>query len=54
MYSIHKDGESIVAEIRILKTKIYKYMPSISKNMCIDTLDNIVNKQKIYTIEQLR
>ena len=39
MYSIHNEGKSVVAErfIRILKTKIYKYMTSISKNekMCI-------------------
>ena len=25
-------------------TKIYKYMTSISKNMCIDKLDDIVNE----------
>ena len=30
--------------IRILKTKIYKYMISISKNMYIDKLDDKVNK----------
>ena len=28
---------------RILKTKIYKYMTSISKNVSIDQLDDIVN-----------
>ena len=34
MYSIHNEGKSVVAErfIRTLKTKIYKYMTSISKN----------------------
>ena len=33
MYSIHDDGKSVVAErlIITLKTKIYKYMTSISK-----------------------
>ena len=30
--------------IRILKTKIYKYMTSISKNLHIDKLADIVNK----------
>ena len=30
--------------IRTLKDKIYKYMISISKNVFIDKLDNIVNK----------
>ena len=36
IYSIHNKGKSVVAErfIRTLKTKIYKYMTSISK-MCI-------------------
>ena len=38
MYSIHNEGKSVVAErfIRILKTKIYKYMTSVSKNVYID------------------
>ena len=46
MYSIHNEGKSVVAErfIRTLKTKIYKYMTSISKNMYIDKLDDIVNE----------
>ena len=46
MYSTNNEGKSIVAErfIRTLKTKIYKYMTSISKNVYIDKLDDIVNK----------
>ena len=46
MYSTRNEGKSIVAErfSRILKNKIYKYMTSISKNMYIDKLDDIVNK----------
>ena len=46
MYSIHNERKSIVAErfIRTLKNKIYKYMTTISKNMYIDKLDNIVNE----------
>ena len=55
MYSIHNKGKSVVAErfIRTLKTKIYKYMTSVSKNMYIDKLDDIVSII-IHTIEQLR
>ena len=46
MYSIYNEGKSVVAErfIRTLKTKIYKYMTSISKNVYIDKLDDIVNE----------
>ena len=46
MYSIHNEGKSVVAErfIRTLKTKIYKYMTSISKNVYIEKLDDIENK----------
>ena len=47
MYSIHNEGKSVVAErfIRTLKTKIdYKYMTSISKNVYIDKLDDMVNE----------
>ena len=43
-YSIHNVGRSVVAErfIRTLKTKIYKYMTLISKNVYI-RLGDIVN-----------
>ena len=46
MYSIHNEGKSVVAErfIRTLKTKIYKYMTSVSKNVYIDKLNDIVNE----------
>ena len=46
MYSIHNEGKFVVAErfIRTLKTKIYKYMTSVSKNVYIDKLDDIVNE----------
>ena len=45
MHSKHNEGKSVVAErfIRTLKTKMYKYMTSISKNVYIDKLDDIVN-----------
>ena len=38
MYSTHNNGISFLAErfIRALKNKSYKYMTSISKDMCID------------------
>ena len=41
MDSIHNEGKSVVAErfIRTLRTKIYKYMTSISKNVYNDKLD---------------
>ena len=43
---IHNEGKSVVAErfIRTLKTKIYKYLTSISKNLYIDKLDDIANE----------
>ena len=46
MYSIHREGKSVVPEIfiRPLKTKICKYMASISRNLCINKLDHIVNE----------
>ena len=46
MYSIHNEGKSVVAGrlIRTVKNKIYKQMTSLSKNVHIDILDDIVNK----------
>ena len=46
MYSTHNEGKSIIAEkfIRTLKNKIYRYMTSVSKNVYIDKLDDVVNK----------
>ena len=46
MYSVNNKGKSVVAErfIRTLKTKIYKYMTSISKNVDINKLDDTVNE----------
>ena len=46
MYSIHNEAKSVVAErfIRTLKNKIYKYTTSISKNVYIDKLDDIVDE----------
>ena len=46
MYSTHNEGKSVVAErfIGTLKSKIYKYMTSISKNVYNDKLDDIVDE----------
>ena len=46
MYSTFNEGKSVVAEriIRTLKNKIYKHMTTISKNIYIDVLNDIVNK----------
>ena len=46
MYSTNNEGKSVVAErfIRTIKNKIYKYMTSISKNVYVDKLDDIVKK----------
>ena len=46
MYSTHNEGKTVVAKrfIRTLKNKIHKYMTSISKNVYIDKLDDIVDE----------
>ena len=49
MYSMHNEGKSVAAErfIRTLKTKFYKYMTSVSQNVYIDKLDDIVGEYNI-------
>ena len=46
IYSAHNEGKSVVSErfIRTIKNKIYKYMTSISKNVYIDKLDDVVDE----------
>ena len=46
MYPTHNEEKSVIAErfITTLKNKVYKYMTSISKNVYIDKLDDIVNQ----------
>ena len=46
MYSIYNRKKFVVAErfIRTWKSKIHKYMTSISKNVYMDKLDDIVNE----------
>ena len=46
MYLMHNEGKSVVAKrfIKTLMTKMYKYMTSVSKNVYINKLDDIVNE----------
>ena len=46
MYSTCNERKSVVAErfVRTLKNKIFKNMTAISKSVCFDVLDDIVNK----------
>ena len=46
MYSTNNEGKSVIAErfIKTLKNKIYRYITSISKNVYIDKLDDIVKE----------
>ena len=46
MYSTHNEGKSVAAErfIRTLKSKIYKYITSMSKNVYINKLDDTVDE----------
>ena len=55
MHSTHNEGKSVVAErfIKTIKNKIYKYMTSISKNVYIDKLDDIIHKYNNKSIEKL-
>ena len=57
MYLTHYAKKSVVVErfVRTIKDKVYKYMTSISKNVYIDKLDNIVdiyNNTKHRTIKK--
>ena len=46
MHSTNNEGKSVIAErfIRTLKNKIYKYVTSLSRNVYIDKLDDIVKE----------
>ena len=46
MYSTYNEGKSVVAErfIRTLKSKLYKHMTAIGKNVYYNVLDDVVNK----------
>ena len=46
MYSTNNEEKFVIAErfIKTLKTRIYKYMTAISKNVYIDKLDDILKE----------
>ena len=53
MYSTHNEGKSVVAErfVRTLKNKIDECITSVSENVYIDKLDDLVNEyNKTYHI----
>ena len=54
MYSTYNEGKSAVAErfIRTLKSKIFKHMTAVSKNVYFDLLDDLFNKYNNKVIEQ--
>ena len=56
MYSTHNEGKSAVAKrfTRTLKSKVYKYMTSVSKNVYIDKLDDVVNEYNNTYHKQLK
>ena len=56
MYSTYNERKSIVTErfIRTLKNKIHKYMTSISKNVYIDKLDEIVQLNTTINIIKMK
>ena len=45
MYSTHNERKSVVAErfIRTVKSRIYKYLTSVSKNVYNNKLDDFIN-----------
>ena len=46
MYSTHSEGKFVAADrlISTLKSKIYKHMTAVSKNICFNVLNDIVDK----------
>ena len=46
MYSTYNEGKPFFAErfIRALKNKIYTHMTAVSRNVCFDFLNDIVDK----------
>ena len=56
MYSRCNEGRSVVGErfIRTLKSKIFKHMAAVSKNVYFDVLDDIFNNTITQLIEALK
>ena len=46
LYSMHNEGKSVVAErfIRTLKSKLYKHMTAVLRDVYYDVLDDVVKK----------
>ena len=46
MHSTHNKIKSVAAErfIRTLRNKIYKHLTTVSKNICIDKLEDVVDE----------
>ena len=55
-YSTYNEEKSVIAErfIRTLKSKIFKHMTVVSKNIYFDVLDDIANKTVTQFIELLK
>ena len=60
MYSTYNEGESVFAErfIRTLKSKVFKHMAAISKNVYFDVLDDItlfieLLKRNLFTLRKI-
>ena len=55
-YSTYNEEKSVIAErfIRTLKSKIFKHMTVVSKNIYFDVLDDIANKTVTEFIELLK
>ena len=56
MYSTYNDRKLVIAErfIRTMKKKIFKHMTAISKNVCFDVSDDIVDKYITQFIKLLK
>ena len=56
MYPTYNEGKSVVAErfLRTLKNMIFKHMIAISKNVCFEVLDDIINESITKFIELLK
>ena len=60
MYSTYNEGESVFVErfIRTLKSKVFKHMAAISKNVYFDVLDDItlfieLLKRNLFTLRKI-
>ena len=60
MYSTYNEGESVFPErfIRTLKSKVFKHMAAISKNVYFDVLDDItlfieLLKRNLFTLQKI-